>query len=459
MGSTLSLAATYCFCTSAGSLCNSCLGSTAAGTTGRKRAVLLLTLAISIALWFQYSVGPGIVQETGWVWKTYRAIPGSGKLVFSAWKKGCDQYEGDLLSQCAGQAGVYRSMFLATLFFILSAAATHVQPQLNREAWPAKYAIFCFAILITMFVPNTPLFSGFFLWFSRFGASVFVVLQQVILIDVAYNWNDDWVEKSNEADRISYGSGGGWLKAIVGTCVLLYSCAIVGISILYHFFDGCPENTWVITLTLLGIIAMTGIQVAGQDGSLLTSSVMALYATYLCYSVVSKNPNGSCNPQLGQNDVWGIVIGLTLTAVSLAWTGFSWSAEHRLTVDAVQSTKSMTPATSNPNPDGINLDVPFLDAEQQPATGLVMEQSEGGASCGGTDIWKLNAVMALVCCWVAMILTGWGTLEDLNESHNAANPTAGRVNMAMIGVSQWIAIGLYSWTLLAPRLFPDRDFS
>lgn len=333
-GSTLSLAATYCFCTSAGSLCNTCFGSTAEGTTGRKRAVLLLTLAIAIGLWFQYSIGPGIVQETGWVWKTYRAIPGSGNLVFNAWKKGCDQYEGDLLSKCVGQAGVYRPMSIAAFFFLSSAAATHVSPQLNREAWPAKYAIFFFAVLISMFIPNTPLFSGIFLWIARLGATAFVVLQQVILIDVAYNWNDDWVEKSNEADRISYGSGGGWLKAIVGTCVLLYSVAIVGISILYSMFDGCAENIWVITLTLLGIIAMTAIQVAGQDGSLLTSGVMAVYAVYLCFSIVSKNPNGSCNPRLGHNDVWGIVIGLTLTAISLAWTGWAWSAEYRLTVDA-----------------------------------------------------------------------------------------------------------------------------
>lgn len=127
---------------------------------------------------------------------------------------------------------------------------------------------------------------------------------------------------------------------------------------------------------------------------------------------------------------------------------------------SVQSTKSMAPATSNSNANGINLDVPFLDSEQQPATGLVMEQSEGGGrAAGGTDLWKLNAVMALICCWVAMILTGWGALEDLNESQNAVNPTAGRVNMAMIGISQWVAIGLYTWTLLAPKMFPDRDFS
>jgi serine incorporator 1/3 len=295
---------------------------------------LLLSLAITFALWFQYNVGPGIVTETGWVWKTYRAIPGTGKLIFNAWKHGCENYQGDFVSQCAGNAGVYRPMFLAFLFFVLSAFATHWQPHLNRESWPAKYTIFLFALFFTMFIPNSPIFSGFFLWTSRIGATIFVVLQQVILIDVAYNWNDDWVEKSNEADRISYGSGSGWLQAIIGMCVLMYTASIVGIGILYHLFDGCAENTWIITLTLLGILAMTGLQVAGRDGSLLTSSVMSLYSVYLCFSVVSKNPNGSCNPRLGHNDVSGIVIGLTLTAVSLAWTGWAWSAEQRLSVDA-----------------------------------------------------------------------------------------------------------------------------
>jgi hypothetical protein len=116
----------------------------------------------------------------------------------------------------------------------------------------------------------------------------------------------------------------------------------------------------------------------------------------------------------------------------------------------------MSPASpSAQNPDSINLDVPFLDPEEQPATGVVMQQHDGGSS-SGTDLWKLNAVMALISCWVAMTLTGWGTLEDEAQ---ASNPTLGRVNMAIIGVSQWLAIGLYIWTLVAPRVFPDRDFA
>jgi hypothetical protein len=62
MGQTISLAAVYCCCTAGASLCNSCFGTVAPGTTGRKRSVLLLGLAIAVALWFQYNVGPGIVR-------------------------------------------------------------------------------------------------------------------------------------------------------------------------------------------------------------------------------------------------------------------------------------------------------------------------------------------------------------------------------------------------------------
>jgi hypothetical protein len=292
-------------------------------------------MTIAFALFFQYKVASSIVLNEGWIWKSYRAIPGMGKTVYHAWKDPyCQRYENEALQvQCAGNAGVYRPTSLATLFFVVSAIATKLVPALNREAWLAKYTVFLFGIFFTMLIPNAPLFIGVFLWFARFGATIFVVLQQVILIDVAYNWNEDWVEKSNECDRLSYGSGQKWLRAIVATCVGMYSLAIIGISLLYRFFDGCSENTAVITLTLIGIVAMTAIQLSGNEGSLLTSSVMSVYATYLAFSIVSKNPNAMCNPRLGHSDVWGIVIGMTLTFLSLAWTGWSWSAEQRLTVE------------------------------------------------------------------------------------------------------------------------------
>lgn len=463
---------TYCCFTAVGSLCNACLGSTAAGTTGRKRSVLLLTLAIALALWFQYSVGPAIVTQSGWIWKAYRWIPGLGNMVYHGWYDPCQHYYDEkskdnnthLLEVCAGNAGVYRPTAVATLFFLVTAIATKLNPNLNREAWPSKYACYFFLTAATVFFASAPIFTGLYLWVARLGATLFVILQQVILIDVAYNWNEDWVDRADQADRLDYGTGAVWLRAIVGTCFAFYALTLVGIYLLYHFFEGCAENTWIITLSFLGVLALTGIQLSGTEGSLLTSSVMSLYVTYLAYSMVSKNPNATCNPQLGNNDFWGIAIGLTLTAISLAWTGWSWTAEDRLNVEGVQSAKTVTPGRAHSSPDSVNLDVPFLDPDDQPTSGLVMDQSEGGDGSNqnmvGRDIWKINVVMALISCWVAMTLTGWGTIEAADDiSASMANPTVGRVNMAMLGISQWLAIGLYMWTLLAPRLFPDRDFS
>jgi hypothetical protein len=430
-------------------------------------------VAVILALYFQFVIGPTIVTDT----KHFSWIPGLRKLLYQNWRDGsCSKFDDsknniELLKQCAGNAGVFRPMLVATVFFLGSAVAARVQPGLNREAWPAKFTLFGIAVLITMFLSNAPLFTGLYLWIARLGATLFVLIEQIILIDVAYNWNEEWVDRADQADRLVYGSGNYWLQAIVATCAGFYVTTLIGIILLFHYFggSGCADNNWIISLTLVGVIALTGIQLAGKEGSLLTSSIMSLYVTYLAYSMVSKNPNGHCNPQLGGSDVTGIAIGLTLTAVSVAWAGWSWTAEERLNVEGAQTAKTVTGGATVARSDGtgVNLDVPFLDPGDAPTSGHVLDTNDEESfvqNRPGRDVWKLNVVMALISCWVAMTLTGWGTLEaimsgDDQESYRAANPTVGRFNMAMIGISQWCAIVLYIWTLIAPVLYPDRDFS
>ncbi|KAG6972144.1 hypothetical protein JG687_00001624 [Phytophthora cactorum] len=51
--------------------------------------------------------------------------------------------------------------------------------------------------------------------------------------------------------------------------------------------------------------------------------------------------------------------------------------------------------------------------------------------------------------YMAMVLTDW---DSADGSFNA-------VSMWVKIVAQWITILLFSWTLIAPKLFPDRDFS
>lgn len=70
--------------------------------------------------------------------------------------------------------------------------------------------------------------------------------------------------------------------------------------------------------------------------------------------------------------------------------------------------------------------------------------------------WKLNFALAMVACWFPMVLTGFGSIQ---ANGVVANPQNSEVTMWIIITSQWCALLLYAWMLIAPRIFPDREFS
>jgi hypothetical protein len=92
------------------------------------------------------------------------------------------------------------------------------------------------------------------------------------------------------------------------------------------------------------------------------------------------------------------------------------------------------------------------DDEESPAE--TAETTE--RSSGPPVTWKLNLVLAVISCFYVMALTGWGCIES---GGTPANLDVSNVSMWMIIASQWLVLVLYLWTLVAPRLFPDRDFS
>eukprot|EP00957_Ditylum_brightwellii_P153191 11660159-Ditylum_brightwellii.AAC.1 len=60
--------------------------------------------------------------------------------------------------------------------------------------------------------------------------------------------------------------------------------------------------------------------------------------------------------------------------MSLAWTGWSWTAEDRLSdPGALQATRAVTPtatASATAKADGLDLDVPFLNPDDEIASGV-----------------------------------------------------------------------------------------
>lgn len=354
----------------------------------------------------------------------------------------------DLVTKCMGYAGVYRVTFVTTTFFILMSVASSLKPSFNRQVWPAKYSLCALFLLATFFIPNSPLFFGSFLWMARLGACLFLVIQQIILIDLAYSWNESWLQKSYYADSVDYGTGQKWLTAIVVAIALLYLASFSAIVLLYREFSGCAINTALITITLILIFAVTGIQLTGEEGNLLTSAVMSLYAVYLVGSAISHNPDGQCNPFLGKHDTLSVIVGLILTFISLVWTGWSWTDERVFTSTGMKPNPNQRVEHSSERPlDG--LDIPMLEEESNNVTGVVMEQTAHEDDSADNEFWKLNLLLALISSWITVTLTGWGSVRS----------QGGTADLWFITVSQFMALGLYTWTLVAPRFFPDRDFS
>jgi serine incorporator 1/3 len=189
----------------------------------------------------------------------------------------------------------------------------------------------------------------------------------------------------------------------------------------------------------------------------------------LGYNAVSKNPNATCNPRLGELSPLRITFGLAVTLLSLAWTGWSYTAADKW---------SNTTAAPDPNPDVEADDAP--NDGRKKVTGVVVsgaatndtdgtsygavvedddsknDKANGASAAKSNDAWKLNVALAAMSCWSAMVLTEWGQIQS---NGTVANPTLGLVSMWVIIGSQWFFLSLYIWTLVAPRLFPNRDFS
>jgi len=96
------------------------------------------------------------------------------------------------------------------------------------------------------------------------------------------------------------------------------------------------------------------------------------------------------------------------------------------------------------------------DASKPADYGTMNDEEDDDTPVSFSTSWKMNIILAAICCWYAMVLTSWGSVV---ASGNVANPSVGQTSMWMVIASQWLILALYLWTLVAPKLFPDREFS
>jgi len=68
------------------------------------------------------------------------------------------------------------------------------------------------------------------------------------------------------------------------------------------------------------------------------------------------------------------------------------------------------------------------------------------------DNLRFHLCMAFAAIYMSMLYTNWGTNTTNSVTAQGRGETALWINLS----ASWLAIILYLWTLIAPRLCPDR---
>lgn len=442
VGSCLASAAAGCACSCCASVTQQALRSSA-----RAAWSVLFTFSL-VTAWVARDFGSALLKKLPWVVRHFTGTD----MPPDAW---------------FGQQAVYRiSMGNFVLFGSLALVMVGVQHKSDRRDrslhhghWLVKAGLWALCNMLPFLLPNGVVAA--YSWLARFGSPFFLLIQMIILLDVTQNWNDAWVEAGEGDVR--------YFHALLAVTVAAYAgCVTIG-GLLFHFFvpsgPDCSLNISLITLalTLCLVLSLVTMHPSVRRGSLFPAACISLYTMYLQYSALQSEPRDyECNAlgaRLSAASATTLATGVLLTLVSVVYSAFrAGSNTQTFSTGGYEEPLIARHSRQLEEEEGTSAG---LDGEAPGAAR--MERGGGAASGPASDLdgpvtynySQFYLVFALASMYIAMLMTGWGS--QAGEAKYLIN--VGWTSVWVKVVSQWVTVGLYCWTLVAPVLFPDRDFS
>uniref|UniRef100_A0A8C8B8P9 Serine incorporator 3 n=1 Tax=Otus sunia TaxID=257818 RepID=A0A8C8B8P9_9STRI len=393
-----------------------------------------------------------------------------------------------------GYRAVYRISFaMAVFFFLLSLLMIEVKTSNDPRAsvhngfWFFKIAAIVAIMVGAFYIPEGPFTTGLltsqlFLrslclaWFviGICGAFCFILIQLVLLVDFAHSWNESWV------DRMEEGNSKCWYAALFTCTSLFYALSLVFFVLFCVFYtkpDDCTENKFFISINIILCIAVSVVSVLPKvqehqpRSGLLQSSVITLYTMYLTWSAMSNEPERNCNPSL-LNIITQIasptVVPANTTVVpatpappkSLQW----WDAQSvvGLIIFVLCLLYSSIRSSSNSQVNKLILsgsDSAMLEetlgtgsgAAEEGEVRRVVDNEKDGVQYSYTFF---HFMLFLASLYIMMTLTNWYS-PDADFKTMTSKWPAVWVKIT----SSWVCLLFYLWTLVAPLVLTNRDFS
>lgn len=302
---------------------------------------------------------------------------------------------------------------------------------MHHGGWMMKIVCWFLLVIFMFFLPNEAV--SFYETISKFGSGLFLLVQVVLLLDFVHSWNDKWVKYDEQF----------WYVALLVVSIVCY-IATFGLSgLLFHFFTpsghDCGLNTFFIVVTLIAVIIFGIVTLhPAVSGSILPASVISLYSMYLCYSGLASEPRDyECNGLHKHSSAVSagtLTLGLVTTVLSVVYSA----------VRAGSSTTLLSPPSS---PRAGAKPLLPLDKDDE-------HEEKENAKPVSYSYSFFHIIFSLASMYSAMLLTGWST--SVGESGKLVD--VGWPSVWVRIVTGWATAALFIWSLVAPLLFPDREF-
>lgn len=420
--------AACCCCSSACSLCCACCPSSVSSIMTRLMYLFMLIVGILLASVF-------LIPDVKEALSTKTGIPFYDKSI-------CDAASlGSKCEDLMGFQSVYRVWFSFAMFFLFMLIITlGVKSSRDcRAMWHNGFWLFKFLMLAgimvgAFFIPEKP-FTDVWMYFGIVGGVFFIFFQVLYLIDFAHSWTESWVKLADDNKC--------WYIGFIFSSLTMYALAAAGIIGMYIYFTTsgeCILNKFIISINLIFCIIASiaalipAVQAANPSSGILQSSLVSLYVIYLTFSALSAEPIDStksvyCSKNLSNVKGAGntmIIVGIVLAVLTIFYVSFKQNGDGG----------SVTPITD----------------EESPVQKVADDEEDGTQY----DYWFFHLLCLLGSLYFMMVMTNWFKPESVDDGL-VFSPNWPNVWVQII--ASWVCLGFYIWSLFAPIIFPDREFS
>jgi hypothetical protein len=313
-------------------------------------------------------------------------------------------------------------------------------------------------------------------YIALIGATLFILVGLVLLVDFAHTWSEKCLEKWEEYEDNR------WKYILIGSTIAMLIGTIVLTGIMYGYFagSGCSLNQFLITFNLILCLIVTALSIspkvqdANPRSGLPQASMVIIYCTYVILSAVANEPDDNmCNPLTRSRGTrtTTIVIGALFTFLAISYSTSRAATQGRALITKSDyhplNTASAVPLVTN-QPEGFtnNMRSDALTAAVEsgaiPASALdddddedydVKDDEKNGVAY---NYAFFHLIFAIASMYVAMLLTNWNNVTTTSSDEKLIVIGQTYIAVWVKVISSWICVLLYSWTLIGPVLLPDR---